>query len=204
LIKISLITIILSGTVHGITIPSTDNEKLFSAISNQVRESNIRAVLITNIPEEMYLSENYIVDVQISPNETSETPSVNQEYRKINVTGSKIRVSLSGENFKIESLYPSTQSISQGDYGRWKWAVTPQSIGNNSFIIIIYNFVVLEGSPQPVLINTIRKPVYVKAKPFSDRNVMPSLVFFHTIVVILASFWLKSRRLQRGEIKRKF
>ncbi|MEI6104223.1 MAG: hypothetical protein WCP70_09790 [Methanothrix sp.] len=196
--------IILSGTIHGDIIPPTDTEKLYSAIANKIRESNTGAVLITDLPGEMYLNEKYNVAVFISSNVTSETPSVNLEYRKINVTGSTIRVLLSSENFKIEPLNPLTQIMSQGDYVRWDWQVTPLSIGNNSLDLIIYNYVVLEGSPQSVLNHVIRKPVYVKMKPLSDRNTMSSLGLFNTIVVILASFWLKSRKLQRGEIKRKF
>ena len=197
--------IILSGTIHGNGIPPTEYEKLFSAIEKNILESNTSAVVITNLPTEMHLNEKYIVDVRISSNVTSVTPSANQDYyRNIRVISPKIRVLLYGENFKIASLNPSTQIMGQGDSVNWEWVVTPLLIGNYSLDIIIENYVVLEGSPQPVHRIVTSQLVYVKAKPSSDRSVISSLGLFHTVVIILASFWLKSRRSLRGEIKRKF
>lgn len=123
-----------------------------------------------NAPEMMYLDEPMVIQLELSPSQsTEELSKIIKEPGKIETeSGIKIteemeaQLSADPTVFKIIEIGSARQPIPQHEPTVWKWEVSPLRSGRQKLILVLSAIIDNNGKEQNRLIKTFDKEIYVQ------------------------------------------
>lgn len=142
-----------------------DNNSITNNSIEIILNPNFRTGKITfNTPETMYYKKPVIVVLKITDN-LLEEPKIEEEgiieTEKIDVYDS-MKAELTGTGFDIKPLTQETQLVLKNKIVTWRWAITPNMLGNQRLFLNIYAIFQIGIARESVNLNTFERVIKVK------------------------------------------
>jgi len=135
--------------------------------TNKIIEKMKMANIAFNTPESMNIEKTAVIHLILGIQKSMATLK-DMIMSKGEKAGARIRVysrmkaSLTGQNFKIMAIIPEEQAISGYETTEWKWDIKPQKVGDQSLHLTLSAQINVEGESTSRTIRTFDRVIKIK------------------------------------------